>query len=200
MKKLYVALPLILLLSACANNIQDRSGFGTTPASNVGYIAGGFLNSYRESFARMALEIHNTSTNESFFIELQQPKNHSDIEIFPFSEGSYRLSNLVEMGGIGDVGKRVPIKDPDLSQPFLVKTGAITYIGHFDGRSTNEINSIFVVGTSGWVDTNSGYGFTVVNEEAAKVSEQIAKIYRAYSSLNVSRAFSLDTASQRDKR
>lgn len=166
----------------------------------MGYIAGQFLNSYRESFARMALEIHNTSTNDSFFIELQQPKNHSQIEIFPFKEGSYKISNLVEMGGIGDVGKRIPIKDPDLSQSFSVRTGAITYIGHFDGKSTNDINSIILVGTFGWVDSNSGYGFTVVNEDIAKISEQIASIYNGFNSLSISRAFTLNKASQQDKR
>jgi hypothetical protein len=199
MNKFYVAL-LILLLSGCANNIQIRSGFTAAPTNDTGYIAGGFLNSYRESFARMALEIHNTSTNESFFIELQQHKNHSQIEIFPFKEGSYKISNLVEMGGIGDVGKRVPIKDQYLSKSFSVKTGAITYIGHYDGKSTNDINSIVVVGTFGWVDTNSGYGFTVVNEDTTKVLEQIAAIYTGYSSLSVNRAFTLNKASQQDKR
>ena len=186
----------ILVLSGCASNIQTRQDAALGPDETVGYLTGGFINSYRESFARMALEVHNVETDEAILIELQQPKNAVPLELFPLQPGTYKISNLVEMGGIGDVGGRFPIQHDDLSIPFHISAQTVTYVGHFDGRSTNEITSVIFTGSIGWADTKSGYGFEMSNRPLAEIESLIASQYPAFANLRTVAAFAIDAAEQ----
>ena len=190
----------LVVLSGCATNIQTRQDAASGPDDSLGYLAGGFINSYRESYARMALEIHNVDTGEAVLIELQQPKNAVPLELFPLESGTYKISNLIEMTGIGEVGDRFPIEHENLSIPFQVAAQTVTYIGHYDGRSTNKVTSTTFTGTVGWVDTDSGYAFQMVNRPVDEVEDLITDEYPAFGNLEIASAFALESAEQKGRR
>ena len=190
----------LVVLSGCATNIQTRQDATSGPDESLGYLAGGFINSYRESFARMALEVHNVDNSEAVLIELQQPKNAVPLELFPLQPGTYKISNLVEMTGIGEVGGRIPIEHDDLSVPFKVAAQTVTYIGHYDGQSTNKVTSVTFTGTVGWADTNSGYAFQMVNQPLDEVKVLITDQYPAFGNLVITSAFALESADQEGRR
>lgn len=164
-------------IAGCAN-IQLREENSSFAQNNMGYIAGSFLNSHRNTQGRMALELKNTSTKKSYFIELQQPKNHQVIELFPFEEGEYEISNFLQLGGVGDIGSRFLIEDKISSRKFNILPGQIQYIGHFDGKSNST-----AYGFSAF--TTTGFSLRYVYKSLEEVKSNINELYPGYKELQV---------------
>lgn len=164
-------------IAGCAN-IQLREESSNFAQNNMGYIAGSFLNSHRNTQGRMALELKNTSTNKSYFIELQQHKNYQVIELFPFEEGEYEVSNFVQLGGVGDIGSRFLIEDKISSQKINILPGQIQYIGHFDGKSNSTAYGFSVF-------TTTSYSLRYVYKPLEQIKNNINELYPGFRELQV---------------
>lgn len=185
----------LLFLSGCAQ-IHQGVTMDSSPDEMQGYLVGSFLNSYRESFARLAVEIENTSTNEMILIELQQPKNYKELDMFPVAPGFYRVTKLVRLGGAVGVEGKYDIDQPEITKPFEVQKGKLYYIGDFDGKSTNDINSIGVVGSFAWVSATKTQAVLIKNIKNNKLLEKIKVHNPNFSSLPLVNVFTLNKSIQ----
>lgn len=144
--KILFLLPLIFISGCAVQNIQKQPSSDMSPDDSTGYVIGSFFYSDRESAARLALELINTKTKEEFLFELRRPKAYKGIELYPILPGEYHISNIVRLSGTGGVIRKHELSITEIIRPFVIPKGQATYIGHYDGKTTRDVMTIFLAG------------------------------------------------------
>lgn len=162
------------------------------------YLAGSFINSYRESYARLAVEVNEVSKGNSILIELQQPSNYQKIDIIPAEPGTYKIKKLVRLAATGGVNSTTEITHEFMGAPFKIEAGKIYYLGHFDGRSTNDITAFSVIGGAVWSSADRTHSLSLHQENIQNIKILIQKVYPNFKEYSVEQVFPLNKSSNSD--
>ena len=185
-----------LFTISCANLQQSTSG-NAKPEASKAYLAGSFLNSHRESFARLALEVKCKSETRALHIELNQPENYHGLELCAVEPGECQMEGLGLMGGVGDLADVAPFSNQEMSKSFVVKAGTVYYLGHYDGMSTYDTSSAETFGGFAWVSGGISRAVKVSRWDTAKIENAINSTYPSFSELEVVGVFNTSQHGQR---
>lgn len=198
MKMRYLVILFTLFLNGCVvSNIQKNLAPDESLHNQVGYIVGSFLYSERNSAARLAIEIINIETREEFLIELRRPKVFSNIEVYPFTPGQYRLTHFVRLSSIGELIHKYEIVVKELIEPFSLNEGHAVYIGHYDGKTTRDIISILFAGPM--FANNDTHATKIYTVDKLTVQSALDEKYPNLKGLVLESPFSIESITQQDE-
>ncbi|MFS1523734.1 hypothetical protein ACL7TT_06390 [Microbulbifer sp. 2304DJ12-6] len=183
---------LVMLFCAGCTTPQLRENNDSIPLDENGYIAGSFIHSTRESYARLALELKEKSNSKLTLIELHLPKNYRPIDLVGVKPGIYKINSLTRLAASGGYISKKEININEIESEFEVKPGYIYYIGDYDGQSTNEITSFIVIGAAASASTNHDEALRISGQELNAVKEKILTHYPEFGNLEVLDVFNLN--------
>lgn len=183
--KLLSILLLLSLLTGCIS-MQPNLESGDNPSPDKGYLSGHFINSYRESFHRMALAVVSDETEKEFYIELERPNNSPGLTLVEVDPGTYKLDSVIKFTGSGDaITERYSLDDLDIFKVFEVHVGEIVYLGNFDGKNTHRIESLLLLPAYQYVRTGGNGSYTYSFTEIDEIKGIIQNTYPSFSNLHL---------------
>lgn len=180
----------IPILTGCTPSLS-RGKTPEFPDLKMGYIAGSFKHSYRESHLQMGLKITNLSKKRfnRITLKLQPTEQYKAIDLYAVEPGVYKLLSLNILSKIGSEFDQHNILPPYMQKTINIQAGKIYYLGNFEGKTSGNYWKFKIRASNPYAMGPYSCDIKFSKSSLDEVGNTIVSFYPNYSSLPLINAY-----------